>query len=528
MNKQLNLKGNLFVISCVFSILLLVNVFGSVSAKSKTLRYAVQTFGAETFDPTVTSISTGLGFAGPLWDWLTSVDINGNLKAGLATGWSSSENSKVWTITLRQGVKFHDGTEMTANDVKFTLLNGFTRKGAKASRTRQFRKKIKAVKVLSSHSVKIIMKSAWPTFAHDISNQPGIEGIVLPKTYIEKVGWKKFARKPVGTGAFKFLEHKVGNMVAFAANKNHWRYKPQFERMEILLVPEAATRVAMLKTGQVDIAEVSPDDSEKLAKAGFKFARDPQATSLRLHLYGTYYKNAGPTGKLEVRKALNLAINRDEMVKALFRGAGKPAAVFPISELSIGYPKGLKAYPYDPSQARKLLRKAGYSNGFKIKLYSLPVGGFTMHKQVCEIVAGYWEAIGVKTEIVPSDIGAFRPLYIKQPQSPKIVGQASIFTTTGRLNGASALGIWWTKKRKIIQLAENVDDLYSETQKASNVKEIAAKTEKAFRILYKDYRSVPIADVAGILWAYGNQVGSMRVIPHRGFVTPSLVTATRK
>ena len=231
---------------------------------------------------------------------------------------------------------------------------------------------------------------------------------------------------------------------------------------------------------------------------------------------------------MDVRKALNLAINRDELVQTLFRGAGKPAAVFPVSELSIGYPKGLKPYPFDPAEARKLLAKAGYPNGFKIKLFSVPTGGFTLHQQVSEAVAGYWEAIGVKTDIVPTDIGAFRPLYIKRPQAPQLVGQASIFATTGRLNGASSLGIWWTKSRKILQLAENVDDLYAATQKAGTVKEIADLTEKAFRIIYSDYRSIPIADVAGILWAYGNQVGGITVAPHRGYVTPSFATAVLK
>jgi len=249
---------------------------------------------------------------------------------------------------------------------------------------------------------------------------------------------------------------------------------------------------------------------------------------VRIHLYGSYYKNAGPIGKLEVRKALNLAINRDELVQTLFRGAGKPAAVFPLSALSIGYPKDLKPYPFDPGQARKLLAQAGYPNGFRIKLYSVPTGGFTLHQQVSEAVAGYWEAIGVRAEIVPIDMGAFRPLYVKQPQSPQLVGQASIFATTSRLNGATSLGIWFAKSRKITQLAEDVDDLYAATQTAGTVKEIADLTEKAFRKIYSDYRSIPIADVAGILWAYGNQIGDITVAPHRGYITPSIATAVLK
>jgi peptide/nickel transport system substrate-binding protein len=526
MTKQI--KGSIRFLPVVLLLIVAIGLINPTSSVAKNLRYAVQSFGAETFDPTLTSVTTGLGFAGPLWDWLTTVDVKGNLSPGLATSWKSSPDAKTWTLKLRQDVKFHDGSPMTAEDVKFTLQDGFGRKKAKSSRSKQFRKKIKDVEVVDRYTVKVIMQKAWPTFAHDVSNQPGTEGIVLPKKYIEKVGWQVYGRNPIGTGAFKFLRHETGNIVEYTAVKDHWRYKPQFDKLQVMLVPEAATRVAMLRTGQVDIAGVSLDDAPGLAKKGFKFARDPQASSVRIHLYGTYYKKAGPIGKLDVRKALNLAINRDELVQTLFRGAGKPAAVFPVSELSIGYPKGLKPYPFDPAEARKLLAKAGYPNGFKIKLFSVPTGGFTLHQQVSEAVAGYWEAIGVKTDIVPTDIGAFRPLYIKRPQAPQLVGQASIFATTGRLNGASSLGIWWTKSRKILQLAENVDDLYAATQKAGTVKEIADLTEKAFRIIYSDYRSIPIADVAGILWAYGNQVGGITVAPHRGYVTPSFATAVLK
>lgn len=524
----MQIKSRLRLLTIFVSLTVALAITNPTSGTAKTLRYAVQSFGAETFDPTLTSVTTGLGFAGPLWDWLTLVDAKGNLSPGLAESWSSTPDSRIWTLKLRHGVKFHDGSEMTAEDVKFTLRDGFGRKEAKSSRSKQFRGKIKAVEVVDRYTAKVIMHKAWPTFAHDVSNQPGIEGIVLPRKYIGKVGWKTFGRSPVGTGAFKFVRHETGNIVEFAAVKDHWRYKPQFDKLHILLVPEAATRVAMLRTGQVDMAGVSLDDAPGLAKQGFKLARDPQASSVRIHLYASYYKKAGPIGKLEVRKALNLAINRDELVQTLFRGAGKPAAVFPLSELSIGYPKDLKPYPFDPGQARKLLAQAGYPNGFRIKLYSVPTGGFTLHQQVSEAVAGYWEAIGVRAEIVPIDMGAFRPLYVKQPQSPQLVGQASIFATTSRLNGATSLGIWFAKSRKITQLAEDVDDLYAATQTAGTVKEIADLTEKAFRKIYSDYRSIPIADVAGILWAYGNQIGDITVAPHRGYITPSIATAVLK
>lgn len=499
-----------------------------IPAAAETLRYATQSFASEDFDPTLSAITTSLGFAGPLWDWLTEVSPDGKLQPGLALSWESSPDAKTWTLRLRQGVTFHDGSEMTAEDVRFTLLEGFGRKEAHSSRASQFKKAITDVQVVDKHTVRIVSARPWPTFAYDVSNQPGIEGIVLPKAYIGKVGWKEFARKPVATGAYKLVAHQTGQFVEYEAVKDHWRFKPQFDRLRFVLVPESATRVAMLRTGQVDVADVSLDEGAELVKAGFKIARDPEPTAVRIHLYGTYYDDPGPTGKLEVRKALNLAINRQEIVDQLFRGAGNPAAVFPPSPLTIGFPKDLKPYPYDPAEARKALARAGYPNGFSIKLYALSTSGFTLFQQLAEVVAGYWEAIGVRAQIVPTDMGAFRPMFVKQPQAKEIVGQASIFATTGRLNGADDLGIWWTKQRKILQLANSVEKQYEASQKAGTVEEIAKHVSDAYHVLYREYAGIPIADVSVVGWAYGNKMSGVEVRAHRGYITPSFGTAKLK
>lgn len=494
-------------------------------AAESTLRYAAGNFGEESMDPTRTSISASLGLVGPLWDWLTEVDANGKLTPGLALSWEPAADGLSWTFRLRPGVKFHDGSEMTAEDARFTLMEGFRRPEAKSSRVRQFRKGIRDVRVIDRYNFEVATARPWPTFPYDVSNQPGIEGIVLPKAYVGKVGWDGFAQKPVGTGAWKFAAHEVGNFIEFEAVEDHWRGSPRFDRLRVLLVPEVSTRTAMLKTGQVDVARISLDEVPEMTEAGFEIAEDPQPTSVRIHLYGTYRKEAGPTGDVRVRRALNLAIDREEIVETLFHGKAKPAAVFPVSPISIGFPADLEPYPYDPAQARKLLAEAGYPNGFSLELFALPTGGFTQYRQLAEVVAGFWEAVGVKTSIVPTDIGAFRPLYIATPQSPRIIGQAGTFATTGRLNGSDDLRIWWSLSGKIIKLADNVDDIAKAAAGEASIDGIAAQVARAYEVLHRDYRGVPIADVKGILWAYGNRAADIRVRPHRGYIEPSLATA---
>jgi ABC-type transport system substrate-binding protein len=119
-------------------------------------------------------------------------------------------------------------------------------------------------------------------------------------------------------------------------------------------------------------------------------------------------------------------------------------------------------------------------------------------------------------------------MFIKKPQDPKIVGQASVFTTTSRLNGATGLGIWWTAQRKILQLAGNVDGHYAKARKAGSVKEIADLVNDAYHIIYNDYRGIPLADVDGVIWALGNQAKDVTMTPHRGYMHPSLGAVTAR
>jgi peptide/nickel transport system substrate-binding protein len=148
----------------LFAVVALAFITSSAAAQApKTLRYAISSFGEENFDPTAVSIVAGVGVAGGMWDWLTEVSAKGELKPGLATSWSQSEDGKSWTLKLRTDVKFHDGSPMTAEDVRFTFMGGFLREGSKSSRTVQFRKIIADVKVVDANTVRLELNSRWPT-----------------------------------------------------------------------------------------------------------------------------------------------------------------------------------------------------------------------------------------------------------------------------------------------------------------------------------------------------------------------------
>jgi len=484
------------------------------------LRYAASEFGSETLDPTLPQPSTNAGFAGPLWDWLTYFVPGEGLKPGFATSWEQSADGLSWTFELEEGKTFHDGSPVTANDVRFTLMEAFRREEAMTSRVEQFKKAIKDVEVIDAHTVRVITNTPSPTFPFDVSQQPGIEGIILPEAYVNRVGWAEFALNPIGSGPWKFVRHETGNLIEFEANED-FRNPPQFDQLHVFLVPEEAGRIAMLEADEVDIAEVSVDKTSRMKDAGFKILENPEPTTIAILLFATYQDAAGPAGKLKVRQALNFAINRQEIIDTLYQGNGVPAPLFPVTPDRLGFPEGLEPYPYDPERAKALLKETG-DEGFTIKIF--------VHREnvsnLAQAVAGYWAAIGVNAVVEPIDIGVLRPKYVGEKQSPDIFGQAWAIGVTSRLNGAQDLVPWWGKVYKILQLADNVDELALAANAAATQPEMEDLTRQAYRILHEDYRSAPIAYVADTTWAYGNELGSVEIDnPTFRLLQPSLETA---
>lgn len=494
-------------------------------AGPRILRNAIATFSEETLDPTRASIAAALGLGGPMWEWLTEIDGAGKLRPWLADSWTESADGRAWEFKLHPGVRFHDGIELTAEDVQFTLMDALRRPESRLARTVQFKNSIKSVDIVDKYTFKIVTNNRWITLPYDISQQPGTEGVILPKQYITKVGWDAFAKSPVGSGPWKFVRFEPGNILEFEAVKDHWRTKPQFDRLQTLLVPEVATRIAMLRSGEADVASITLDSVADAQAAGLKVIGDPDAMSIRIQLHGTYLPTAGPLGNVKVREALNVAINREEMVKTLFHGRGEPATVFPIGKSSIGFPQDLRPYPYDPARARRVLAEAGFLTGLTVKLYSFSTAGFSQYQQMAEAVAGYWQAVGVKTTIVPTDLAAIGPKYLANPPHPDVVGAGLTFATAPRLNGLDDFTTFWTQLSAGSRLAK-YDDYVKRTEAATTVDEIAKIVQEGYRAVYNDYQGIPIANADVILWAYGKRVGGIQIRPHRGFIEPSLASAS--
>jgi peptide/nickel transport system substrate-binding protein len=349
--------------------------------------------------------------------------------AGVIEKWELAPDALSWIYHVRKGIKFHDGSDLTAKDVKFSL-DGYASKDAYTPALSGI---IDHTDIVDDYTVRVYTKGPQPDLPWytGSSRVSGWVGEVMPKDYIDRYGMAYFQQHPIGSGPWKFVRHVPGDTMEYEAVSNHWSQTPEFKKLTNILIPEETTRVASLKTGAVDGIDISLDTAHELDMAGYK-TNALDGYSSEILLYGAYQTGAGPIADVRVRQALSLAINRDEINQTLFYGKSSPPGPPHNSEDSTGFDLAYwmayaaKAYRYDPAQAKLLLQQAGYPNGFSFKLWTYPVGEGPYITKLAEVVQGYWLNIGVKAELVTTDDGAFRPIR-NTLKSPTLIGAAGTY-----------------------------------------------------------------------------------------------------
>lgn len=322
----------------------------------------------------------------------------------LATEWNESEDGLTYTFTLREGVKFHDGTDFNAESVVFNFerwmngnadnfpMYGSVFGGYKADAAHN----IASVRAVDASTVEIKLNGPQPTLLKDLALTP--LSISSPAA-IEKSG-EEYKSNPVGTGPFIFKEWVRNDRIVLEKNSEYWLDGyPKLEQVIFRTIPDNSARLNALLSGEVDL--IAGLDSENHAQ----IEEDPE-----LALFSRPPLNLGYLGMTLthepfddplVRQALSHAVNKDALVEAFF-GEGAIAAKNPIPPAVEGYNDDIEPYPYDPEKAKELLAEAGLPDGFEMELYAMPVSRPYMPDgaKVAEYLQSNFAEIGVKAEIV--------------------------------------------------------------------------------------------------------------------------------
>ena len=389
---------------------------GQAARPEGTLTVAVATFGNERWLPHLYVGAEDVVLK-PMWENLLSRDGKGNLIPMLAEKWQVSDGGRTWKFHLRKGVRFHNGTEVTAEDVRFTFAS-IAKEGSANSMAPEFRT-IKSMEVEGPHTITVRFDRPFVTLGNRVT-----QGLFASVAYIQskkhiEAGEDGAERQPLGTGPWKFVEHVRGDRIVYEAVQNHWRATPHFKRLVFIKVPEPATRMAMLRAGSADVIEVSGEYVDELKKVGMRTLIMPNTAAIWVILGGQWptkptYDPKVPWAQPDaerakkVRLALNLAVDKKAIIERVLGGVG--TAVGTVNY----YPTDpwisdalLKPIPYDPARAKALLTEAGYPNGFEVtmNLTAWPGRGFL--PDVGEAVATYWEKIGLKVKRRPVDRAVF-------------------------------------------------------------------------------------------------------------------------
>ncbi len=323
-----------------------------------------------------------------IYDGLVTRDQDLNIIPALATSYENTTPTK-WRFNLRKGVTFHNGEAFNAESVKFSFERIYA-PGSKSPQKAWF-STIDKIEIINDYTIDIITKKPDPVLPARLN-----WFAIGPQEYIKEAGDIKFNLNPVGTGPFKFVKWIRDDKVVLKGNESYWGGSPQIKELVFRAMPETQARLAALQTGEVDIAtNIPPDLAERLKgvkKFGFKSVLGTRV--IMLHLCTNH---ESPLLKKEVRQAINYSIDRDSIVKHLLMGYGKPIASL-TTKYVLGYDPNLKPYPYDPVKAKQLLAAAGYPNGIEITMNG-PSGRYMRDKEVCQVVAGQLNKVGIKVNL---------------------------------------------------------------------------------------------------------------------------------
>ncbi|MCP4749242.1 MAG: ABC transporter substrate-binding protein [Desulfobacteraceae bacterium] len=351
-----------------------------------------------TMDPSGSYTDSNMGFMANIFDGLTErKGENGELKPALAVKWERKDDLS-WKFWLRKGVKFHNGNDFTATDVKFS----FERlKKPEVSKFTDFGNQIASIDIIDDYTLEIKTTSSLHWFVQQLHML-----FIVDKESSEKRNQGDMGQKPIGTGAYKFKEWIKGSYLKLTVNNEYWAGKPSIDDITFRAITETATRFAALVSGKADIMGGVPVAmyDRVASNSKLKIVSRPARRAIFLMLGN---KPGTPLADAQVRKAIAMAINEDEIITKIMRGQAFKASQVPDS-MTIGYNPDIRRIEYNPSEAKKLLKQAGYANGFDMTL-SGPNNRYVQDSKIAEAVVKYLAKIGINAKLDVKPMSIYGP-----------------------------------------------------------------------------------------------------------------------
>ncbi len=382
-------------------------------------------------DPHFHALGPNNNMAQHVFNNLVEQDANQRLVPGLATSWTA-KGDDTWVIKLRSGVKFHDGSDFTAEDVVATVKRIAWVPNSPSAFT-IYTKAIKNIVVVDPLTIELKTDGPYPLMPNDLANF-----FIVSKKSVE-AATEDFNRltAAVGTGPYKYVEYARGERIVMERNEAYWGKKPEWKKTTFRLITNPAARVAALLAGDVQMIEAVPTaDIAKLKQnANVTLAQAPSNRLIYLHM--DHQKDVTPfitdkAGKpldknplkdLRVRQALSKSINRDGIVERVMEGVGVPAGQL-LAESFFGTSPNLKPEKYDPDGAKKLLADAGFPNGFNITLHG-PNDRYINDGRIIQTVAQMWSRIGIEVKVEALPWATFASKASNQEYTIYLVGWGS-------------------------------------------------------------------------------------------------------
>ena len=367
-----------------------------------------------TMDPHFVAAQPNLTVQQHVFEGLVRIDEKGRVTPGIAAAWSTPD-PLTWEIKLRPGVKFHDGSELTAEDVVFSLERPLAIKGSPGGFASYVRP-ITAKQIVDKHTLRLKTAAPYGPLLQDLAHVLLVSRRVAANATSEDFDSGKAA---VGTGPFKLVKFARGDRIQLVRHDAYWGGRAEWEGVSLRILPSDPARTAALLSGDLDAIENVPTaDLARLRKSpAHRLAQTVSWRTILLHLDQDRVPPPGVTDKSgkplaanpfkdrRVRLALSKAVNRGAIAERVMENLALPASS-PVPPSVIGHDPALKPEAYDVEGAKKLLAEAGYPNGFTITL-ATPNNRYINDEQVAQTVAQMFSRVGVTTKVEALPLSAY-------------------------------------------------------------------------------------------------------------------------